>query len=304
MKNNIARTFHKVGLKFKKHSPEILMVAGIAGTISSAVMACKATTKLNTILEESKDNIDKIHKYVETEGFSEKYTEEDSKKDLTIVYTQTGFKLAKLYGPAVILGAISIGAIINGHNILHKRNLALAAAYKAVDKGFKDYRGRVVERFGKGLDRELKYNIKAKDIEETVTNDDGTESTVNKTVNTVTGRDISEYAKFYDDGCTGWCKDSEHNLMFLRRQQDYANERLQSKGYLFLNEVYDMLGIPKTAAGQVVGWIYNEKNPTGANYVDFGIYDIYNEKARDFVNGYEKSILLDFNVDGYILDEF
>ena len=304
MKNNIARTFYKVGLKFKKHSPEILMVAGIAGTVASAVMACKATTKLNTILEESKDNIDKIHKYVETEGFSEKYTEEDSKKDLTIVYTQTGVKLAKLYGPAVILGVISIGAIINGHNILHKRNLALAAAYKAVDKGFKDYRGRVVERFGKGLDRELKYNIKAKDIEETVTNDDGTESTVNKTVNTVTGRDISEYAKFYDDGCTGWCKDSEHNLMFLRRQQDYANERLQSKGYLFLNEVYDMLGIPKTAAGQVVGWIYNEKNPTGANYVDFGIYDIYNEKARDFVNGYEKSILLDFNVDGYILDEF
>lgn len=304
MKNNIARTFHKVSLKFKKHSPEILMVAGIAGTVASAVMACKATTKLNTILEESKDNIDKIHKYVETEGFSEKYTEEDSKKDLTIVYTQTGVKLAKLYGPAVILGAVSIGAIINGHNILHKRNLALAAAYKAVDKGFKDYRGRVVERFGKGLDRELKYNIKAKDIEETVTNDDGTESTVNKTVNTVTGRDISEYAKFYDDGCTGWCKDPEHNLMFLRRQQDYANERLQSKGYLFLNEVYDMLGIPRTGAGQVVGWIYNEKNPTGANYVDFGIYDIYNEKARDFVNGYERSILLDFNVDGYILDEF
>ena len=304
MKNSITRTFHKVGLKFKKHSPEILMTAGIVGTVASAVMACKATTKLNTILEESKENIDKIHNYVETEGFSEKYTEEDSKKDLTIVYTQTGVKLAKLYAPAVILGAVSIGAIVNGHNILRKRNLALAAAYKAVDKGFKDYRGRVIERFGKELDHELKYNIKAKDVKETVTNEDGTESTVNKTVNATTDRDISEYAKFYDDGCTGWCKDPEHNLMFLRRQQDYANERLQSKGYLFLNDVYDMLGIPKTQAGQVVGWIYNEKNPTGANYVDFGIYDIYNEKARDFVNGYERSILLDFNVDGFILDEF
>lgn len=304
MKNSITRTFHKVGLKFKKHSPEILMTAGIVGTVASAVMACKATTKLNNILEESKENIDKIHNYVETEGFSEKYTEEDSKKDLTIVYTQTGVKLAKLYAPAVILGAVSIGAIVNGHNILCKRNLALATAYKAVDKGFKDYRGRVVERFGKELDHELKYNIKAKDVKETVTNEDGTESTVNKTVNATTDRDISEYAKFYDDGCTGWCKDPEHNLMFLRRQQDYANERLQSKGYLFLNEVYDMLGIPKTQAGQVVGWVYNEKNPTGANYVDFGIYDIYNEKARDFVNGYERSILLDFNVDGYILDEF
>ena len=114
--------------------------------------------------------------------------------------------------------------------------------------------------------------------------------------------EYSIYAKFFDDGCTGWTKDPEYNLMFLKDQQRYANDLLQSKGHLFLNEVYDMLGIPRTKAGQAVGWIYDEKNPVGDNFVDFGMYDMYNEKARDFVNGYERTILLDFNVDGNILD--
>ena len=91
------------------------------------------------------------------------------------------------------------------------------------------------------------------------------------------------------------------NLSFLKCQQKYANDLLVAHGYLFLNQVYEMLGIPKTKAGQVVGWIYDKKNPQHDNYVDFGIYDLHNERKRDFVNGYERSILLDFNVDGDIL---
>ena len=63
-----------------------------------------------------------------------------------------------------------------------------------------------------------------------------------------------------------------------------------------------MLGIPRTQAGQIVGWIYDEKHPIGDNKVDFGIYNTYNEANRNFVNGYERTILLDFNVDGNILD--
>lgn len=302
MKNNISRAFHKVGFAFKKHSPEILVAAGVIGTVASGVMACRATTKLSAILEESKGNLDQIHEYVETEGFSEKYTEEDSKKDLAIVYAQTGVKLVKLYAPAVAIGAVSIAAIIGGHKILRKRNVALAAAYATIDKGFKEYRGRVIERFGKDLDRELKYNIKAKEIEETVVDENGKEKTVKKTISVADPNLHSDYARFFDDGCTGWDKDAEYNLMFLKRQQNYANDLLKSRGHLFLNEVYDMLGIPRTKAGNVVGWIYDEKNPVGDNFVDFGIYDIYNEKARDFVNGYERTILLDFNVDGDILD--
>lgn len=301
--NNLKRSFSKTGLQIKKHSPEMLVIGGVVGVVGAAVMACKATTKLSEVMEESKKNVETIHKYVEENGFSEKYTEEDSKKDLTIVYAQSAMKVVKLYGPAVLVGTVSIAAILGGHNILHKRNIALAAAYTAVDKSFKEYRGRVIERFGKELDKELRFNVKAKEFEKTVTKEDGTEEVVKEIVNVADPSSLySDYAKCFDDGCTGWDKDPEMNLMFLRRTQDYANDLLKRKGYLFLNDVYEMLGIPHTKAGQIVGWIYDEKNPVGDNYIDFGVYDINKTANRDFVNGYERSIWLDFNVDGNILD--
>ena len=300
---NVTRNFNKIGFQLKKHSPEILVVAGVVGVVTSAVMACKATTKVHDVLEDTKTKVDQVHEALTNDDIpEEKYSVEDSKKDLAIIYTQTGFEFVKLYGPSVALGVLSITAILTSNNILRKRNLALAAAYTTIDRSFKEYRGRVVERFGKDLDHELKYNIKAKEIEETVANEDGTETTETKTVDVANPTEYSDYARFFDEACSGWTKDTELNLMFLKRQQSYANDLLQRRGYLFLNEVYDMLGIPRTKAGQVVGWVYDENCPVGDNYVDFGIYDIHREKCRDFVNGYERTILLDFNPDGNILD--
>ena len=302
--NSLNRTFGRAGLKLKKHSPEILVGLGLVGTVASTVMACKATLKVNEITDAAKENIDKIHVALE-KGYTEagqEYTEEDSKKDLTITYIQTGVKLAKNYAPALVLGSLSVASIISGHNMLRKRYIATAAAYTLIDKSFKDYRGRVIERFGKELDEELRYNIKAKEVEEIEVDENGKEKVVKKTVNVIEPNDVSDYAKFFCEGCHGWSKDPEFNLMFLKRQQSWANEVLKTRGHIFLNEVYDMLGIDRTQAGNVVGWIYDEKNPNGDNYVDFGIYDQDDERKRAFVNGYERSILLDFNVDGNILE--
>ena len=300
--NNVSRKIGKVGLIFKKHSPEIMVIGGVVGVVGSTVLACKATTKLSGILEESKENVDQIKDYVEENGYSEKYSEEDYKKDLAITYTQTAVKVAKIYAPAVILGTLSITSILAGHNITRKRNLALSAAYVAIDKSFKEYRARVVERFGEKLDKELRYNIKQGESEEIVRNDEGGEEVVKSTTEYADPNTYSEFARFFDDGCLGWTKDPEANLTFLKQQQNYASDKLKRKGFLFLNDVYSMLGIQPTKAGQIVGWIYDEKNPIGDNFVDFGIYDINRPKNRDFVNGYERVILLDFNVDGNILD--
>lgn len=302
--NNMSRTFSRVNFQLKKHSPEIMVIAGVVGVVTSAVMACKATTKVNDILEETKEKASQVHEVLADESISkEKYSEEDGKKDLAIIYTQAGVKFIKLYGPSIALGALSIASILTSHHIMHKRNIALAAAYTAIDTSFKGYRNRVIERFGEELDKELRYNIKAKEIEETTKNAKGKEKTVKKSIEVADVNEYSDYARFFDELCTGWKRDAEYNLMFLKHQQNYANEKLQKQGYLFLNDVYDMLGIPKTKAGQIVGWIYDESHPDiYDNFVDFGIYDLYNEKARDFVNGREKSILLDFNVDGNILD--
>lgn len=306
-KQSLIRTTNKIGLILKKNSPKILMGVGIAGSVVSTVLACKATLKVKDILDEKNETVEQIHNCVEDETVD--YNEEDKKKDLTILYAQTGVKLAKLYLPSIALGALSIASIVSGYKILNKRNVALAAAYTVVDKGFKNYRKNVVERFGEEVDRELRHNIKAKQIEEKYIDKDGNEKTRKKKVYEIAedkkpGEGISEYAKFFDEWNTDeHSKDPEYNLMFLRKQQDYANEVLKHQGYLFLNEVYDMLGIPRTQAGQVVGWIYDENNPTGDNYVDFGIYDLHDQQKRDFVNGLERNILLDFNVDGVIYDK-
>ena len=255
------RLFNNVGLQIKKHSPEILVATGVVGTVASTVLACKATTKASEVLKQKEENIKAVHLCLEDE--TKEYTEEDSKKDLTIIYAQTGVNLVKLYAPAVALGTLSIASIVSGHNILRKRNVALMAAYAVVDKGFKDYRGRVVERFGEAIDKELRYNIKAKEIEEIVIDENGNETVEKKIVDVVDSDSVSKYgdfARFFDETSTCWQKDAEYNLMFLRRQQEYANQLLKTRGYVFLNEVFEMLGLQKSKEGQLIGWIYDEKN--------------------------------------------
>lgn len=300
---NVSGAFGKVGFKLKKHSPEILVGVGVAGTVASAVMACKATTKIGGILEKTKEDVDTIHKYAGDDSLGEPYSDEDAKKDLALVYIQTGIKIAKLYGPSLLVGVVSITSILASNNILRKRNIAIAAAYTAIDKSFKEYRNRVIDRFGEEIERELKYNIKSKKFEEiTIDEKTGKEKKTKTDVQIAELDGYSDYARFFDEASPCWEKDSEYNLTFLRAQQRYANDLLIARGRLFLNEVYDMLGIPRTKAGQVVGWVYDANNPIGDNYVDFGMYDVNREKVRDFVNGYERVILLDFNVDGNIWD--
>lgn len=296
----------KTGLKLKKHSPEILVVAGIVGTVTSTIMACRATLKVNEIVDETKENLDRIHDATDsgvTEA-GETYSIEDAKKDTTIVYVQTGLKFAKIYAPAVILGTLSVTSILASNNILRERNAALGAAYAALDKGFKKYRENVVERFGEQVDRELKYNLKAQKVEETVTDENtGKTKKAKKTIDVVNDEDIlpSPYARFFDEKSDYYEKSAETNLMFLRAEQNFANDRLRTRGYVTLNEIYERLDIPRTKAGQIVGWVY-DPDGEGDNYIDFGIYETNRAKNRDFVNGYERAILLDFNVQGDILD--
>lgn len=304
-KNTIVKAVNVGMLKLKKHAPHILVGTGVVGTVASTVLACKATTKISDILDRAKNDVEIINAAVNDETLEVEYTEEDRKKDLAITYTKTGVEIAKLYAPAVILGVASIGCILTSHKILNGRNAALAAAYAGVDKAFKEYRSNVIEKYGDHIDKELRYGIKAKNITEVEIDDEtGKEKKVKKSVDVIEGDipDYSPYAKVFDEASPYWQKDADYNLMFLRGVQNWANDYLKVNGFLFLNDVYDELGIPRTKAGQVVGWVYDKDNAIGDNYIDFGMYDIRREPVRDFVNGYERNIILDFNVDGYILD--
>ena len=310
IKNNISKTFNKAVFLTKKHSPEILMITGVVGIITSGVMACKATLKVNDILEEAKSDIEKVHTVLNDESVTEeKYSEMDSKKDLAAIYVQTGLKLAKVYGPSLIIGTLSITSMFASNNILRKRNVALAAAYAVVDKSFKEYRGRVIDRFGEEVDRQIKYNLKTMKVDEVITDENGKEKKVKKKIE-VGGPDMySPYAIIFDETNPYWEKDAELNKFFLQSRQAQDNDKLRANGYLFLNDVYEMLGHEKTKAGQVVGWVYDPDSGEGDNYVDFGLYDIYTkpkyeaEAKAAFINGYERSVIIDFNVDGNIWEK-
>lgn len=288
----------KAVMKLKKHSPEILVVAGVAGTVVSAVLACKATTKVAEILDETKGTLDTIHEGMETGAINgQEYTNEDGKKDTVVVYAQTGMKLAKLYGPAIILGTLSITSILASNNILRKRNVALGAAYAAIDKSFKEYRGRVIERFGEQVDTELKYGIKAKKFEEIeVDPETGKEKKVKKTVMVADPNLQSDYAVYFDSKSRNYETNPDYNRMFLKAQQAFANDKLQTRGHLFLNEVLDDLDLPRTPAGQIVGW--TKDGPDG--YVNFRIVEV----ERETEDGrHEPALLLDFNVEGNIWEK-
>lgn len=299
-KNEIVKSIsgvaNKTVMKLKKHSPEILVVAGVVGAVASAVIACKATTKVSRINEEAKDSIDTIHESAEKRvtPAGETYSVEDSKKDLSIVYVQTGIKYAKLYAPAVILGTLSITSILASNNILRKRNIALGAAYAAIDKSFKEYRGRVIERFGEQVDHELKYNLKAKKFEEIeVDPETGKEKKVKKTVTVADPNLQSDYAVYFDQKSRNYETNMDYNRMFLKAQQQFANDKLQTRGHIFLNEVLDDLDLPRSPAGQIVGWTAD--GPDG--YVNFRILEV----ERETEDGrHEPALLLDFNVQGDI----
>lgn len=297
---SMTSTFNKMSFKVKKHSPEILVVAGIVGVVASTVMACKATTKVGKIIDKTKDDVGEIHSAIENgvTKSGETYSDYDSKKDLAVVYFQTGIKLAKLYAPSVAIGTLSVTSIVASHNLLRKRNVALAAAYATVDKSFKEYRSRVVERFGAEVDKELRNNIKAKKFEEVTTDPETGKEKKTKTTANVASPTVSDYTLFYDgDTSKAYDNDHDYNISFLRGQQQYANDKLRADKFLFLSDVYDMLGIRRTKTSQIVGWVYDESK--GDGFVDFEILET-NRETED--GGYEPAILLNFNVDGPILD--
>lgn len=304
---NLTRMAYKVGFKFKKHSPEILVVTGAVGMVASAVMACKASTNLNEIIEKKKQKLAEVERLsTPAEDSTEGLSPAAAKKAVVAVHAQTGLELAKLYGPSIALGAASLGCIFASHGILHKRNIAWAAAYASLDNNFKGYRKRLVDRLGEELDRELDKGIKIEEVEEEIVDENGKKKKIKKKVEVRDPEARSDYSRCFDETCYAWTRSAEDNKHFLNIQQNVANERLQRQGFLFLNDVYEMLGFQKTPGGQVIGWRYCPEDPNhmGDNYISFGIFDrIESEATRNFVNGYERSVWLDFNVDGVIYDK-
>lgn len=285
------RALGSVELLAKKHGASVLTGVGVTGFVATTVLVGRAVLKARPVVSSIKEETEEIA----AKEITSDYTKRDQAQEMGRMYLGASGELFKIYGPAIAVGLGSIFCVIAAHGMMIRKQASLLAAYTTLEGGFKAYRARIREELGEEKELEVYRGSRKKEIE-----------VADGVVVTSEFQDLipSPYARFFDESNPNWRKNAEYNLLFLHSQQKWANDRLAANGFLFLNEVYEALGLERTQAGQVVGW--KRKKPgeegygNGDGFVDFGLYDINNEVSRAFINGYEKVVLMDFNVDGPI----
>ena len=315
---NIKGAFNTISFVVRKHAPEILLGAGTVGVIAGSVLACKATLKLESIIDDTKDMVECAHdihdgKVKIKEG--EVYSDADLRTDIMKAYGVCAGKILRIYAPAVILGGLSIASFFASHNIMKRRYLEVGAALSAISTQFKGYRKRVADEFGEEKERQLYSGTTTKKIKEKVTDPEtGKTKTVTKEVETPldeTPLDETIRVVFCQETSPEWTNDPEYCWCFLKNTQRFCNERLKAEGRIMLNDIRDELGLPKTKAGYRYGWKYEKNNPDGDNMIDFGIRELtvssdnsdeVNEIIKD--NKYSKIYELDFNCDGDVWEDW
>lgn len=266
-----------------QNGPTILTIGGLIGFGVTTALAIRQTTKAQPVLEKIEKDIEAARQDENVGGTAEKIHQ----RALVRAYAKASLELAEVYWPVAAMGAASAVAIIAGHRTMLKRQASLVAAYSLLDAGFKAYRKAVAEVIGEDEERKL-YREKTIEFLDKRRGLEACEF--------IAGEDDvmpSPYAKFFDEMSHNWKPEPEYNRFFLRCQQEWATQRLQARGFLFLNEVYEALGLPWEQCGQHVGWKLGQANSD--DYVDFGMYEIGDECKRAFINGHEHTILLDFN---------
>lgn len=310
MSSKLGRFAHKGMFVLNQHSPEILTVVGVAGVVVATVMACKATLKAEQIINDHKELMNSIHEAEALEP--ESYTSQDIVQDKVLAYFMTAKSFVALYGPSVAVGTLSLACLVGSTLILKKRNLAIVAAYSLIEKAFNEYRGRVVEELGSEKDFHFRYGTEYEAVVEEVTDDAGKTKKIKKQVQVLKpGTSQSMYARVFEEqvyntdgsytGSSQWSPVADYNATNLILKNAWANEHLKARGYMFLNDVYEELGFPRTKAGQMVGWLYRGD---GDCYISFGpeVDALINKMPGYLAYRDGGSFLLDFNVDGVILD--
>jgi len=305
IQKKVQSSYGRGSLIVQKYSPEILLGVGLVGAVVAAIMAAKATLNVEEIVDDHIDEMAQIDANMIA-------SDQDVMQAKATVYAKTGLKLGKLYGPSLGLGVLSVSAILSSHGIMGRRQVSLIAAYNLLNEGFQSYRNRVVEEMGEEKDLLFKLGLRSETRTETELNEDGTPKLDEngkkvKVKKHELTRDLqfkSIYARFFDEFNPQYRSDRSLNKAFLLAQQNYMNDVLTIRGHVFLNEVYEALGFPHTKEGQIVGWVLRSPEQMKAEgrdgFIDFGIFDVNNDPGREFVNGTNPTILLDFNVDGIV----
>ena len=282
--------------KLASKKPDMLFYGGVVMIVGGTAAAVYAAFKTKDEIKDMREDLDDL------EEKKEEMPEEEYNKAVAHTYIKTGVKTGARFGLAIGMEFAGIAMVTKSRGMYKSTIANLGVALNGALSDFKNYRKNVVDDLGKEADKKYRYGLKDQEITET--DEEGVETHKSVKVMDPNVPGYSIYARFFDDLSSEWSKNPEENMAFLIQTQSVFNDILTTQGYVFLNDVYAALGLPKTKIGQQVGWVKG----LGDNYIDFGIMDVYTvpdyaaSAKRRFVNGLENVILLDFNVDGYILD--
>ena len=302
----------------KIFSPELCAAGSILLGLGCVITSCIATVKSEPAVKdcmEREENIRKIYGEGDEERLrpvkelnkAEQNSVHDIRKDMAVV-------LVKNYALPVILGIASVALQVHGLKILRRSLEATTIALAAKTKELDEYRKRVIEDQGVEKDQEYMHGLK-KETSVVVDPDTG-EVIGEKTEYKQVRPGISQYARVFDEGEWDeankkwiwknpvWKDDNDVNQANLRYIEREMNGRLARDGYLFLNDVYKRLGFPPTIDGQIVGWLYDSIR--GDHAVSFGVFTDDPRQLPcnlSFIDGDSNTPLLDFNVDGPIINE-
>lgn len=283
MFNKAAIVSSRWAIKLKKASPHILTGLGVVGVGATAIAASKATLKVDLLVDEAVA----YNEHMKSLKYDNKT---EQAKDRLYFYGHTAWKFTKLYAPTLIIGGLTVSCIIGGHRILHQRNVLLGASYAALDASYRKYRDTVVERFGEDVENDIRTRSEFMSRDTNESTDDITKEELEDSP-----LEGDPYIRLFDEFNPNWQRNADMNLHFLKISQAQMNDKLRIRGHVFLNDVFDQLGMPRTPAGAVTGWVRD--NPHGDGEIDFGLYKPTNV---DFLNGHERSVWLEFNVDGVV----
>lgn len=281
----VTRVVGRTALATKAHSPSLLFAAGVIGMGATVVLACKATMELENVLTDHEKDMMDIQRLESRGSSSQTLSEEEHYlKERQHLKVRTAAKLTKLYAPTAVSAVITVACLTASHRQLTNRNTQLTAAYVGLQRFLESYRGRVREKIGEEEERNVYYASTPVELVQ------DTENGPVKVFGTAPGM-RSPYATIFDDKNTMFQESAVFNQHLFRIQSEMLTNKLRSQGHLFLNEVYDRLGCPRTPTGQVCGWAIGD--PKSDDFVEIRAFPMHD---------YHGSFMLDFNVGGHVLN--
>lgn len=223
---NLSKAVKKVQMEMAKRSPEILTGIGIAGMITTTVLAVKATPKAIRMLEVERDL---------KKGAS------DWNEDISLTPIETVKATWKCYIPAVVTGTISIACLIGAGSVHTRRTAALATAYKLSETALSEYKEKVIETIGEKKEQIIKEKIDKDHVDKKPVSK--SEVIITKKGNTL---------------CYDYLSDRyfESDIDQIKKVENALNKQILHDlcGYVSLNEFYDELGLNHIGVGDDIGW--------------------------------------------------